>query len=378
MEKFNHSYINNPIKIALIGCGRISQKHLRAIDLQGSNAKLSVICDTNQERINKAKEFINNEFKDHKQVIKDLKIFNDFNKLIESVKQGLIEIDLVVLTTPSGLHPIQTIMAANSGINVCTEKPMATSWEDGISMVKTCDENKVKLFVVKQNRFNPTLQLLKRQIDKGRFGRINLVTVNVFWQRPQSYYDQDKWRGTWELDGGALMNQASHYVDLLIWLIGPVETISAETSTLGRNIEVEDTAAISLKWENGALGTLAVTMLTYPKNIEGSVTILGEKGTVKVGGISVNQIEKWDFEDKNNDDKLVDQVSYNSCKVYGEGHIPYYKNIIDTLKGQAKPMSDGNTGLKSLELLVASYESAETGKKIKIPLENNFNKKKEI
>ena len=327
MSKINHTEINNPIKIALIGCGRISQKHLRAIALQGSDAKLSVICDTNQERINKAKEFINNAFKNHDQVIKELKIFNDFNKVIESVKQGFIEIDLVVLTTPSGLHPIQTIMAAKSGINVCTEKPMATSWEDGISMVKTCDENKVKLFVVKQNRFNPTLQLLKKQIDNDRFGRINLITVNVFWQRPQSYYDQDNWRGTWKLDGGALMNQASHYVDLLIWLNGPVETISAETSTLGREIEVEDTAAISLKWKNGALGTLAVTMLTYPKNIEGSVTILGEKGTVKVGGISVNQIEKWDFEDKNNDDKLVDQVSYNSSKVYGDGHIPFYKNI---------------------------------------------------
>ena len=171
---------------------------------------------------------------------------------------------------------------------------MATRWKDGVAMVKACDEAGVNLFVVKQNRFNSTLHQ-KRQLQAGRFGKLAMVSVNVFWQRPQSYYDKDNWRGTWEFDGGALMNQASHYVDLLDWLVGPVESLSASIATLGRAIEVEDTAAMQLRWRNGALGTMAVTMLTYPKNLEGSITLLGETGTVKIGGPAVNKIEHWDF-----------------------------------------------------------------------------------
>ena len=165
---------------------------------------------------------------------------------------------------------------------------MATNWEEGKSMVNICEKNGVYLFVVKQNRYNKTIQLLKRQILSNRFGKISMISVNVFWQRPQSYYDQDDWRGTWKLDGGALMNQASHYVDLIYWLNGPIESISAVSETIGRNIEVEDTLAMHLKWKNGTIGTMAVTMLTYPHNLEGSISILGEKGSVRLGGKGVN------------------------------------------------------------------------------------------
>src|SRR5690606_31003439 len=192
--------------------------------------------------------------------------------------------DVVTLCTPSGLHPDQAIQVATAGRHVMTEKPMATRWTDGLRMVKACDEADVYLFVVKQNRRNATLQLLKRAMEKKRFGRIHMVTINVFWSRPQSYYESAKWRGTWEFDGGALMNQASHYVDLVDWLIGPVESVQAYVATLARNIQVEDTATVGIRWRSGALGSVNVTMLTYPRNLEGSITIIGEKGTVRVGG----------------------------------------------------------------------------------------------
>ncbi len=250
-----------------------------------------------------------------------------------------------------------------------TEKPMATRWYDGQRMVRACDDANVRLFVVKQNRRNATLQLLKRAIEQGRFGRIFMVSLNVFWTRPQEYYDSAAWRGTWEFDGGAFMNQASHYVDLLDWLIGPIESIQAYTATLARNIEVEDTGVISVKWRSGALGSMNVTMLTYPKNFEGSITIIGEKGTVRVGGVAVNEIQHWEFAEPNKDDEKVKQASYETTSVYGFGHPLYYDNVIQVLCGEALPETDGREGLKSLETLIAVYLSARDGKRIALPLD---------
>jgi UDP-N-acetyl-2-amino-2-deoxyglucuronate dehydrogenase len=276
--------------------------------------------------------------------------------------------DCVVLTTPSGLHPQQAIDAAGTGVHVMTEKPMATRWADGLAMVKACDEAGVRLFVVKQNRRNQTLQLLKQAMDKGRFGRVYMINVNVFWTRPQSYYDSAPWRGTWEFDGGAFMNQASHYIDLLDWLIGPVESVMAYTGTLARNIEVEDTGVAALKWRNGAMGSINVTMLTYPKNLEGSITILGERGTVRIGGVAVNEIKHWEFEAPDAMDSLIDDASYETTSVYGFGHPLYYDNVISTLRGEARPETDGREGLKSLELIIAMYLSARDGKRVNLPL----------
>ena len=188
-----------------------------------------------------------------------------------------------------------------------TEKPMATRWHDGLSMVKACDEAGVRMFVVKQNRRNATLQLLKRAVEQKRFGRIYMVNINVFWTRPQAYYDSAKWRGTWEFDGGAFMNQASHYVDLLDWLIGPIESIQAYTATLAGTSKSRTAGVLSVRWRSGALGSMNVTMLTYPKNLEGSITILGEKGTVRVGGVAVNEIQHWEFAEKMPDDARLPQ-----------------------------------------------------------------------
>ena len=358
------------IRIALVGCGRISRNHIKAVAIHHERAELVALCDTSQDRLDLAERLVAEAAQEYRsQLFNPLK-FIGYDSLLNAVKSNGLEVDLVVLATPSGLHPSQAIAAAQLGLHVCTEKPMATSWDDGVSMVNACETAGVHLFVVKQNRFNSTLQLVKKQLKAGRFGQLAMVCVNVFWQRPQSYYDQDCWRGTKALDGGALMNQASHYIDLLDWLIGPVESLSASIATLGRKIESEDTAALQLRWENGALGTMAVTMLAYPKNLEGSITILGETGTVKIGGPAVNQIEHWTFADESSEDALVEQASYETTSVYGFGHPPYYANMIDALQGKAEPLCDGREGLRSLELLIAAYRSANDGCSVHLPLKN--------
>ena len=360
---------DRPIRIALVGCGRISHNHIKAIATHQERAELVALCDTQPERLEQAQRLVAKAAIDNPRVSFNPQAFSSYDRLLVAAQDGSTPVDLVVLATPSGLHPGQVIAAAAAGLHVCTEKPMATRWADGVAMVKACDQAGVHLFVVKQNRFNSTLQLVKRQLAAGRFGKLAMVAVNVFWQRPQTYYDQDTWRGTWEFDGGALMNQASHYVDLLDWLVGPVESVSASIATLGRAIEVEDTAALQLRWRNGALGTMAVTMLAYPKNLEGSITLLGENGSVKIGGPAVNHIEHWAFADQSPDDDLVEQSSYETTSVYGFGHPPYYSNVLDALQGKAQALCDGREGLRSLELLIGAYRSARDSSTVHLPLD---------
>jgi UDP-N-acetyl-2-amino-2-deoxyglucuronate dehydrogenase len=340
------------VRFALVGCGRIGERHMDAIAEHASSAELVAVCDTDPAALARA-------------VAKTGAAgFADLNSLLEGA-----DCDAVALCTPSGLHSAQTIRIAAAGRHVITEKPMATRWADGIAMVKACDAAAVKLFVVKQNRRNATLQLLKRAIDAKRFGRIYMVTINVFWQRPQEYFDSAPWRGTWEFDGGALMNQASHYVDLVDWLIGPVESVQAYVGTLARDIQVEDTATVGVRWRSGTLGSVNVTMLAYPRNFEGSITILGENGTVRIGGVAVNQIEHWEFADSHADDDSIRSASYETTSVYGFGHALYYDNVIATLRGEALAETDGREGLKSLEILIASYLSARDGQRVALPLD---------
>lgn len=340
------------IRLAVVGCGRISKSHFSSIEKHADQLELVAICDNEP-----------NVLAEHAEKYK-VPAYRGIEEMLQKE-----QIDLVVLCTPSGIHPDQAVLAARHKVHVMTEKPMATRWHDGVNMVKACDEAGVRLFVVKQNRRNATLQLLKNAVETGRFGRIYMVNINVFWTRPQEYYDSAKWRGTWEFDGGAFMNQASHYVDLVDWLIGPVESIQAYTGTLARNIEVEDTGVVSIKWRSGALGSMNVTMLTYPKNLEGSITIIGEKGTVRVGGVAVNEIQHWEFAGSHPDDGKIKHVNYETTSVYGFGHPLYYKNVIDVLRGHAEPETDGREGLKSLELLIATYLSSRDGKRVSLPLE---------
>jgi UDP-N-acetyl-2-amino-2-deoxyglucuronate dehydrogenase len=339
------------IRIAVVGCGRISKNHFGAIERHADDLELVAVCDSNPATL-----------KAHTDTYR----VPGYAHLSDLLAQA--QPDLVALCTPSGLHPDQTIATARHGVHVMTEKPMATRWQDGVHMVKACDEAGVHLFVVKQNRRNATLQLLKRAVEEKRFGKIHLVHLNVFWSRPQSYYDQAKWRGTWEFDGGAFMNQASHYVDLLDWLIGPIDRVQAMVSTT-RDIEVDDTGVLNVRWRNGALGSMSVTMLTYPKNLEGSIIILGEKGTVRVGGVAVNDIQIWDFAEPRDYDEQVKSANYETTSVYGFGHPLYYKNVIDVFRGEAEPETDGREGLKSLEVLIAAYLSARDGRTVSLPLE---------
>jgi UDP-N-acetyl-2-amino-2-deoxyglucuronate dehydrogenase len=349
----HYALINDrKIRIAIVGCGRISKNHFGSIEKHVDELELAAICDIDPVVLS-----------GHAEKYK-VPSYRDIEKMLEKE-----QLDLVALCTPSGIHPDQAVLAAKHNVHVMTEKPMATRWNDGVRMVKACDEAGVRLFVVKQNRRNTTLQLLKRAVTEKRFGKIHMVHLNVFWTRPQSYYDQGNgWRGTWEFDGGAFMNQASHYVDLLDWLIGPVEKVQAMMSTT-RDIEVEDTGVLNVKWRNGALGSMSVSMLTYPKNLEGSITILGEKGTVRVGGVAVNDIQLWQFEEPKDYDQQIQSANYETTSVYGFGHPLYYKNVIDVLRGNAEPETDGREGLKSLELLIAAYLSARDGKTVSLPLE---------
>jgi UDP-N-acetyl-2-amino-2-deoxyglucuronate dehydrogenase len=337
-------------KVALVGCGRISRNHFDALKkIEGLT--LCAVCDIVPERADAAAQQ------------EGVPGFTSYEEMLQRV-----DCSVVSICTPSGLHAAQGALAAHAGKNVVTEKPMAITLGQADDLVKTCDDAGVFLFVVKQNRLNPPVQLLRRAIDKGRFGRIFLANTTVRWQRPQDYYDAAPWRGTWEFDGGAIMNQASHYVDLIQWLVGPVESVMAKTATQARRIEAEDSGVALLKFRSGALGVIEVNVLTYPRNLEGSITILGEKGSVKIGGTAVNRVEHWLFADYDDDDKLVESANTNPPNIYGFGHEGYYRNVLSVLRGEAQPQTDGRAGRKSLELILGIYESAKIGREVPIPL----------
>jgi UDP-N-acetyl-2-amino-2-deoxyglucuronate dehydrogenase len=352
MQLHHAAITDRKVRFALAGCGRIAANHMESIVRHADRAELVAVCDVDPAALAAATAKTG------------ARGFARYGQMLAEAGA-----DCVVLATPSGLHARQVTEAAQAGLHVMTEKPMATRWADGLAMVKACDEARVRLFVVKQNRRNRTLQLLRQALQAGRFGRLYMVTVNVFWSRPQSYYDSAAWRGTWEFDGGAFMNQASHYIDLLDWLVGPVESVMAYTGTLARDIEVEDTGVAALRWRSGAMGSVNVTMLTHPKNLEGSITVLGEHGSVRIGGVAVNKIEHWEFAEPHAMDAGLDDASYQTSSVYGLGHPLYYDNVIRTLRGECEPETDGREGLKSLELLIAMYRSARDGKKVNLPLE---------
>jgi UDP-N-acetyl-2-amino-2-deoxyglucuronate dehydrogenase len=340
------SLVSENFRIALVGCGRISKNHFDAID-RVEGLDLVGVADIVSERAH---------------AVGDERGVPAFDSLASML--AAVDCDIVTVAVPSGLHPALGIEAARAGKHVVSEKPMAISLEGADALIDACATSGVKLFVVKQNRLNPAIQLVKRAVDKGRFGRIHSANCTVRWARPQDYYDQAPWRGTWAMDGGAFMNQASHYVDLIQWLAGPVESVVAMTATQERRIEAEDSGAAVLRFRNGAIGVLDVTMLTYPKNLEGSITILGDRGSVKISGTAVNRVDTWLFEDYDDDDKLIEAAATTPPSVYGFGHLGYYHNVVHVLRGRGVPDTDGAAGRKSLEIILAIYESARTGKAV--------------
>ena len=337
------------IRFGLLGCGRIAKRHS---DLLGGKqidgACLMAVCDPIRERADAigAKFGVSAHYH-----IDDLLARKD--------------IDAVAVLTPSGMHAAHVIACAKAGKHVVVEKPMALRLQDADDMIRACDQAGVKMFVVKQNRFNVPVVKAREALDAGRFGRLVLGTVRVRWCRDQAYYDQDDWRGTWAYDGGVLTNQASHHVDMLEWFFGDVVSVHARAITALVNIETEDTAVATLKFRNGALGIFEATTAVRPKDLDGLLSILGEKGTVEIAGFAVNQIRHWRFVDELASDKeVIEKFSVNPPNVYGFGHQAYYQHVVDCLLHQRAALVDGLEGRRSLELISALYESIETGAEV--------------
>lgn len=337
------------LRFALVGCGRIAKRHSELLGMgQIKGAKLVAACDID---LHKAKT-IGQQF--------DIPYFSDMHQMMNEVP-----CDVVVILTESGNHAKYAVELARHGKHIVVEKPMALTLEDADAMIRACDIAGVKLFVVKQNRFNIPVIKLREALEQKRFGKLVLGTVRVRWCRPQEYYDQAPWRGTWAQDGGVLTNQASHHVDLLEWMMGEVESVFAKGTTALARIEAEDTAVVTLKFRNGALGIIEATTATRPKDLEGSISILGEGGTVEIGGFAVNKMKTWSFVDKQaGDDEVMEQYSVNPPSVYGFGHQAYYEHVVDCIANNKQHLVDGLQGRKSLELINAIYESMETGKEV--------------
>lgn len=344
------------LKFALIGSGRIAKRHSELLgDKQIAGATLAAVCDVVESKA----RAIGSRF--------SVPHFTDMHELMRAVKPNV-----AVVLTESGLHAEHVIALAPYGAHIVVEKPMALTLADAERMIAACDRTGVKLFVVKQNRFNVPILKAREALDAGRFGRLVMGTVRVRWCRGQDYYDQDSWRGTWALDGGVLTNQASHHVDMLEWMMGDVDSVFALSRTALVDIEAEDTAVVTLRFSNGALGVIEATTATRPKDLEGSVSILGEGGTVVVGGFAMNKMETWSFaKPEAGDDQVMAKYSVNPPNVYGFGHQAYYEHVVDCIRNDKKQLVDGLEGRRSLELIMAIYESIETGREVSLRFRPN-------
>lgn len=337
------------LKFGLVGCGRIAKRHS---ELLGHNeiagATLGAVCDIVSEKAQK----IADQF--------GVPAYADMEEMARRD-----DLDALVVLTESGNHAEHVVRLARYGKHIVVEKPMALTLSDADAMIRACDSAGVKLFVVKQNRFNVPVVKLREALEGARFGKLVVGTVRVRWCREQKYYDQDPWRGTWAQDGGVLTNQASHHVDLLEWMMGDVESVFAKTTTALAKIEAEDTAVVVLRFANGALGVIEATTAARPKDLEGSISILGEGGTVEIGGFAVNQMKVWNFvEPRDEDADVIGKYSVNPPSVYGYGHKAYYDHVVDCIVNKCPQLVDGLEGRRSLELINAIYESVETGREV--------------
>lgn len=332
--------------VALVGCGRISERHIQVLT-QMPGMKLVAVCDLVQERAKTAAGPLGIPF------------YSDALKMVEQEKP-----DIVTILTESGAHARVAISLAPLVSALVVEKPMALTLEDADALIETCDRCGTRLFVVKQNRYNPPVLKLRKAMERGAFGKLVLGTVRVRWCREQRYYDQASWRGTWKDDGGVFTNQASHHIDLLQWMMGPVESVKAYTATRLVKIEAEDTGVAVLRFKSGALGVIEATTATRPKDLEGSLSILGEQGSVVIGGFAVNKLETWNFSDPEIMAEGAEDPSQAVPNVYGFGHQAFYKDVLECLETGRNTMLAGLEGRKSLEIINALYESAATGNEV--------------
>ena len=340
------------LNFAVIGCGRIAPHHIGAIH-QIPQAKLAMVADIVPERAQAFGERYGVPWA------------TDYCDVLE--REG---IDVVNICTPSGLHAQMAIEAARAGKHVVVEKPMALTLEDADAMIATAAEHGVTLAVVFQNRFNPTVRDLREALEQGRFGKLTHGNAAVRWYRDQDYYDEDEWRGTWALDGGAFMNQAIHNIDLLQWMLGPVKKIGAFTATALREMEAEDVGAAVLHFSNGSIGIIEAATTIYPDNLEETLSIFGESGTAVIGGVAINRMRYWRFADGLDQEEEVLR-SHNvpePTTVYGHGHRPLLQNVVNAIFGHEKLLVDGAEGRKALEIILAAYLSAEKGEMVEFPL----------
>lgn len=327
------------LNFGIIGCGRIAYKHAEAIK-KNEKGNLLYVCDIIEERA-----------VDYKNKYDAEEYFIDYHEMLERP-----DLDVVNICTPSGMHAEMGIAAAKAGKHVIVEKPMALSLKDADDLIKACEENGVKLAVCFQNRFNLPVQKLRKALEEGRFGKLTHGSAVVRWFRPQEYYDQAPWRGTWAMDGGCLMNQAIHNIDLLQWMMGPVESVFGYTANNFRKIEAEDVGVAVLEFKNGALGVIEASTTIYPENLEETLAIFGEKGTVMLGGIAVNKIETWKFADSQDENLEMEQQDVPN--VYGFGHDALIEDFIRAVIEDRRPYIDGREGIKSLRIVLGIYHSA--------------------
>lgn len=338
------------LKFAILGCGRISHKHIEALIKNSQIATLVAVCDIVEDRAIARK-------KQYETVIgeSNIKVYTDYIAMLENE-----DIDIVAIATESGYHAKHAKDCINSGAHILVEKPMALSVKDADEMIALAKEKGKKICISHQNRFNPPIQKLRKAVEEGRFGRIINGTARILWTRDDNYYKQAPWRGTKELDGGTLMNQCIHNIDLLQWMMGSeVERIHAERDTFLRNIEMEDFGVILIRFKNGAIGIIEGSACVYPQNLEETLSIFGEKGTVVIGGLAVNEIKTWQFADKKDTDLLDSSEEVAIDSVYGFGHALLYKDFIKAVKINTEPLINGEEGKKAMEIILRAYEMSE-------------------
>ncbi|HHX68943.1 MAG: Gfo/Idh/MocA family oxidoreductase [Miniphocaeibacter sp.] len=333
------------LKCAIIGCGRISYKHVEAIINNSEETELVALCDLIEDRAIARQEQYKEKFPEAK-----VSIYTDYKKMLKEV-----DIDYVAIATESGYHGEISLDCLNEDVNIIIEKPMAMTLEEIDSINELSDKKGLKVAVSHQNRFNPPIQKLRKAIDEGKFGNLINGTARILWTRDQNYYDMAPWRGTKALDGGTLMNQCIHNIDLLLWMMGSeVVSVKSERGTFLRDIEMEDFGAILLRFANGSIGIIEGSACVYPKNLEETLSIFGETGTAVIGGLAVNEIKTWNFEDEN--EKADDLDSGKVENVYGNGHTPLYKDFIDAVNNDTQPLVTGYEARKPVEVILKSYE----------------------
>ncbi|MBI4705926.1 MAG: Gfo/Idh/MocA family oxidoreductase [Deltaproteobacteria bacterium] len=336
------------LRVGLIGCGRISARHMEVLGAIGQ-LRLVAVCDLAGGRRERAA------------ARSGATGYADYHEMIRAER-----LDVVSILTESGSHARIGIDVAPHVGALVVEKPMALTLEDADRLIEVCDEHRTRLFVVKQNRYNPAIVRLRQAFEAGRFGKLVMGSVRVRWCRTQDYYDQDGWRGTWRDDGGVFTNQASHHLDLLQWFMGPVESVMAYTATRLVDIETEDTGIAVFRFLSGALGVAEATTAARPTDLEGSLSILGEAGAVVVGGFAVSRIDVWNFAELHPSDAEARQIGVAAPSVYGLGHYAFYQDAVNALRTGRRAMLDGLEGRKSLELVNAIYESAATHAEVRL------------